>query len=37
MVRKFGLLLAGAAIGATAVLTVTSGLNHSTSAPLMEC
>ncbi len=32
MVRKFGLLLAGAAIGATAVITVSNGLNHSSSA-----
>ena len=32
MVRKFGLLLVGAAIGATAVMTVTSGFNHPSSA-----
>ena len=32
MVRKFGLLLAGAAIGATAVLSVSGGFQNSTSA-----
>ena len=32
MVRKFGLLLVGAAIGALSVLAVLSGLNHGNSA-----
>jgi len=32
MVRKVGLLLIGAVVGAVTVLAVLSGLNHSTSA-----